>query len=122
MKILLVKKLAIKNLIGPEGWLLKFKKRHNLQVKKISGDDGLVDKDNIIKFKRVYEEKLRRYQSSNVFNCNETGLFWRQNHISTFTLDRYDLASEKLERERLTILFFISLEGEKITLLVIRKS
>ncbi|KAF7689896.1 Tigger transposable element-derived protein 6 [Cucumispora dikerogammari] len=102
--------------------LQNLKKRHNLQIKKISGEAGLVDKNNIINFKRVYEEKLRQYQSSNVFYCDKTGLFWRQNHSSTFTLDKNDLASRKLEKERLTILFCVSLEGEKITPLVIEKS
>ena len=56
-------------------WLEKIKKRNILQEKKISREAGLVDKDNIIKFKRVYEEKLRQYQSLNVFNCDETGFF-----------------------------------------------
>ncbi|KAF7684818.1 Tigger transposable element-derived protein 6, partial [Cucumispora dikerogammari] len=44
------------------------------------------------------------------------------NHSSTFTLNKNDLASGKLEKERLTILFCVSLEGDKITPLVIGKS
>lgn len=87
----------------------------------MSGESGLVDKKTIAEFKDKYQQKLDEYNPSNIFNCDETGLFWRQDTKKTIVLNAEDKASGKVAKERITILFCVSMTGEKLPPLVIGK-
>ncbi|KAG0442733.1 Tigger transposable element-derived protein 6 [Dictyocoela muelleri] len=49
----------VDNLKSSNGWLQKFKLRHNIIIKFINGESGLVDVELIESFKDIYEKKIK---------------------------------------------------------------
>ncbi|KAG0439561.1 Tigger transposable element-derived protein 6 [Dictyocoela muelleri] len=66
----------ITNFVASSGWLQSFKKRHQIRSKMICGESGIVYCSVIGDFKTLYHEKIRSFNPDDVFNCDETGLFF----------------------------------------------
>lgn len=63
-------------------------------------------------FMKSYSKKLPEYEILNIFNCEETVLFWRRlNKMSVMEKD--NTTKGKFSKERLNILFCVSGTGEK---------
>lgn len=62
------------------------------------------------------------YQPEDVYNCDETGLFFRALPDKTLALKTEKCSGGKLSKERLTVLHCVSMSGEKEPLLVIGKA
>ena len=45
--------------------------------KRIIGESKTVDNRLFINFNELYKSKLNEYERRNVYNCDETGLFWK---------------------------------------------
>ncbi len=73
-------------------------------------------------FKKIYQNKLKDYNANNIYNCDETGLFWKQSVNKTIVLNESDKASGKYSKERITILFCVNMIGEKLSSLIIGKA
>jgi hypothetical protein len=58
----------------------------------------------------------------NVFNTDETGLFYRALPEKMFAYKEESCSGEKIVKELLTVLLCVSMSGEKLKPLVIRKS
>lgn len=65
---------------------------------------------------------LKDYSPRNIFNADETGIFFRALPNKTLTLKHEKCTGGKLSKERLTILHCVNLAGEKEKLLVIGKT
>ncbi|OAF70239.1 hypothetical protein A3Q56_02024 [Intoshia linei] len=61
-----------------DGYINKFKKRHGLLTKRIVGESRLVNIELVKDFKSIYERKVSEYGHSDIYNCDETGLFWKE--------------------------------------------
>ena len=60
------------------GWLGQWKTRHNVKYKAVSGENAFVDKDVCKEWKeRTLLPILKSYKFEDIFNCDETGLYWR---------------------------------------------
>ena len=73
------------------GWLSKFRKRHHNSYKTIVGEAGLVDRavtDEYIK--DVLPGLLAYYHPSDIFNPDETALFYRDQPIKTMIYKHMD--------------------------------
>ncbi|XP_069178975.1 tigger transposable element-derived protein 7-like [Procambarus clarkii] len=74
-----VASFEIKNFQASEGWGARFKGRHNIVKKKIVGEKLSADTSSVEPFKH----KLRKYilshnlYSYEIYNADETGLYWR---------------------------------------------
>jgi hypothetical protein len=70
---------------------------------------------NVIEsFKEIYEKKLKFYDPKDVFNCDETGFFYKCTPKKTLcTIDEKNI-SGSFSKERITILFCVSSMGEKM--------
>ena len=52
--------------------------RHNVKYKAVSGENAFVDKDVCKEWKeRTVLPILKSYKPEDIFNCDETGLYWR---------------------------------------------
>ena len=58
------------------GWLESFRKRHNISFRTLSGEGALLDKGILENCNECFHQILHRYQLHNIWNLNETGLFW----------------------------------------------
>ena len=103
------------------GWMECFKNRHNISSKAISGEEGLVDQAFVENFKDLFERKIAEYEPKNIFNCDETGLFFKCGNPRTYVVKEQEKASGKFSKERITVLLCASSRGEKLDLLMIGK-
>ena len=107
------------------GWLDRFKERHNITFKKICGEAKSVDTNSPAM--HDWEDKLKsllaEFSPDNIFNADETGLFYKLLPERTLEFKGVDCSGGKRSKERLTVLVCSNMSGsEKIPLLVIGKS
>ncbi|KAG0441426.1 CENP-B like protein 2 [Dictyocoela muelleri] len=59
------------------GWLYRFKKRHNISLKQCSGDSFIINNTNYDDFLMLLNGKMEQYDERDIFNCDETVLFYK---------------------------------------------
>jgi hypothetical protein len=59
------------------GWLDNFKKRHNLKQYNIHGEVSSAPIQDLDSIREKLRQTLRDYDPKDIFNCDETGLFWK---------------------------------------------
>ncbi|GBN33756.1 Tigger transposable element-derived protein 4, partial [Araneus ventricosus] len=70
--------LGESSFIANNGWLQRFNSRHNLSFKKLCGEAADFDSSSLKEWKDVVlRDILKRYESANVFNVDESRLFYR---------------------------------------------
>jgi len=70
--------LKIEGFKASEGWLSNFKERHGIVFKSMQGEAAAVDLESVEKWRQdILTQLLTEYSPVNVFNVDETGLFWR---------------------------------------------
>ena len=114
--------LGIEDFKASNGWLTSWKKRYNIKQLKISGESADVDLDVVEDFKKRLPDFISHFKPEDVFNCDETGLFYRALPDKTLERNRQDVKGGKLCKERLTVLLACSSVGEKLKPLIIGKS
>ncbi|XP_068117493.1 tigger transposable element-derived protein 4-like [Hyperolius riggenbachi] len=105
-----------------DGWLDRFKKRHNLSFHVLNG--GVVPQELA---KDWLENKLPHlldhYETRNIFNADETGLFFKLLPDRTTTFKGDACHGGKRSEDRLTLLLATNMNGsEKLPLLAIGKT
>ena len=80
--------------------------------KRIIGESKTVDDRLFINFKELYKSKYNEYESRNVYNCDETGLFWKFSSNRTYTISKEDKEIGKFSKDRIIILFGVNMLGE----------
>lgn len=105
------------------GWLSRWKVRHNISYKSICGENAAVDKEVCADWmERVLRPILTKYKSEDVFNADETGLFWRLLPDKTHAVSGEVCTGGKLSKERITVLVCANMSGtEKMPLITIGK-
>ena len=78
--------------------------------------------DNVKNFKERLSWILLGYRPEDVYNADESGLFYKALPDKTLALRKEKCVGGKMAKERLTILFCANMAGEKEPLLVIGKS
>ena len=105
------------------GWLSRWKVRHNIKFRSICGKNAAVDQEVCDDWKqRKLLPVLRRYDPSDVFNADETGLYWRLLPDKTHAITGEVCTGGKKSKERVTVLVCANMSGsEKLPLLTIGK-
>lgn len=104
------------------GWLDKFRKRHNISYKNICGEAGSVDENVVGEWKGKLREICDGYLEQDIFNCDETGLFFRAIPDKTMCHKGEKCSGGKLSKERLTVLLCVNMVGEFEKPLIIGKA
>ena len=108
---------------GSSGWLTNFKKRNGLLFRKLCGESASVDDAVCQEWCDKLEEIVADFEPSNIFNVDETGLFFKCLPDRTFTTVHDDCHDGKRSKERITVLLGANLDGsEKLKPLLIGKS
>lgn len=115
-------KLGMSNFLASNGWLSKWRKRHNVCFKSICGEAGAVSEEDINTFKERVKIILQEYEPANVYNADETSLFFRALPNKTLSFKNQKCVGGKLSKERLTVLFCASMAGVKEIPVVIGKA
>lgn len=105
-----------------ESWIQRFKKRYSISKGKIVGEAKEVDISVSNNFLQDTWEQLRSaYADCDIFNADETGLFYKCMPNTTLKFKGESCIGGKLSKERLTVLLCASATGEKIQPMIIGK-
>ena len=104
-----------------EKWVLGFKKKYGIRSLSLQGEAASVDGATVEEYKVRFQDLLKEFNPSDIFNLDETGLFYK-------LLPNRTLCSEakakgmKSSKERVSVVFCVSYTGEKLPPLVIGKT
>ncbi|KAE9540952.1 hypothetical protein AGLY_004197 [Aphis glycines] len=116
--------LGIIDFKASEGWLGKFKQRHNITYGKISGEALNVDLNVTNSWLiNVWPKLNEKYTLDNIFNADETGIFYKMIPDKTLKFKGEKCVGGKLSKERITAFVAANMSGtEKRKIMVIGKS
>lgn len=104
----------IENFQASSGWLFKFYARHDIGNKKMVGESGSADVEAVEPFK----EKLKKIcldndiESFEIYNADETGLYWKALPKNTVTSKKEKNAPGfKPSKQRISVLFCANADG-----------
>ena len=99
----------------------RFKRRHCIKLKIIKGEANSVDIATVDEFKVGVATSLpQRYDPEDIFNADETALFWLITARKTLTFKHDPCVGAKQNKSRVTILPCVNMTGtEKKRLLII---
>ena len=103
-------------------WISRWKVREDIVCKRLHGEAASVGQQGADDWQRNrLSLLLKEYKAENIFNTDETGLFFKclpeKNHV--FKAQKW--AGGKMSKERVTMLVTASMTGEKLPLFVIGK-
>ena len=107
-----------------DGWLSRWKVKHNIIFKREQGEKQSADKVGASDWQKdILPEILERFNPDNIFNADETGLYYRGIPDKGFCQRGQDLPGGKKAMDRITVLLCSNMTGsEKLPPLVIGKS
>lgn len=79
-------KLGVTNFLYSNGWVQRFKKRFAISSRVISGESAGIDSETIDEGRRKANDIIAKYDLKDVFNMDETGLYYRMLPDRTLTL------------------------------------
>ena len=117
---------SLASLLGHEkrintSWISRWKSRHAVVSKKMVGEAASVDRFVVIDWKHKIPPLMREF-GVEIFNVDETALFWKLLPDRTMSFKREEVRGGKLQKDRVTVLVGGSLAGEKLPLLIIGHS
>lgn len=105
------------------GWLHRFKERHAIRFKKIVGEAASADITNIEEWMDLNATKIASYDERDVYNADETALFFQLLPSHTHALKNESCAGGKHSKVRVTVLLCCNMDGsDRQKLFVIGKS
>ena len=120
----LAKLLKLENFGCSASWIQRFRQRHGIECKKVSGEAAQVDTSICDKWICDVWPHLRAgYSDDEIFNADEFGFFYRIPPDRTLAFKNEKCSGGKYSKERLTVLVAANMSGtEKRKLLVIGKA
>lgn len=104
-------------------WIQRWKRRHNITSKILCGESNDVSEEVSHQWvTKILPTLLQRFSPSDIFNGDETGLFWKLTPQRTLAFVGEKCYGGKHSKERITVLVAASMTGEKLPLLIIGKS
>ncbi|XP_033745613.1 tigger transposable element-derived protein 4-like [Pecten maximus] len=118
----LAKDLGYSDFKSSNGFIERFKKRRGISSKVSSGESSSVSEETVDEWKNKVGDIISNYTLDNVFNADETGLFFKLTPNRTLTVKGENCHGGKKSKERITLLVGANDSGtEKLKLLVIGK-
>ncbi|XP_030006278.1 tigger transposable element-derived protein 6-like [Sphaeramia orbicularis] len=112
-------KLGVTDFAYSSGWLTRFKKRFAISNRVISGESAGIDPEMIDEGRRKAKTVIAKYKPEDVFNMDETGLYYRMLPDRTLTLATSTKGIKKA-KIRISLALTANATGtEKLTPLVI---
>jgi hypothetical protein len=96
---------------GSNGWLESFLKRNNIVFKTQVRERGEVNSDTVKQWKDTLADLCKGYEPHDIFNMDETGLFYRDTTKSTFFKTGEKCTGGKRSKERITVALCASMTG-----------
>lgn len=97
------------------GWFANFKRRTGIKNVIMHGESASADKEEADKYCLKFQEFIETegYLPQQIFNCDETGLFWKRMPNRTYiTKDEKSVPGHKPMKDRLTLLLGANASGD----------
>jgi hypothetical protein len=88
-------KLGHNQFKASQGWLSNWKNRNNVVFRKICGKNAAVNQSICCDWLVKYLSIINQYSPDDVYNVNETGLFYKCLLSQTFVLKKRELCRRK---------------------------
>ena len=115
-------KLNTTGFTASNGWLEKWKKRHNVKQFSVAGEDGEVSAETLESWAERLPEVVKGYKLKDIWNADETGLFWRALPDKSLSVSKGRCKGGKHAKRRITVLLIVNALGEKETPVIIGNS
>lgn len=103
------------------GWLDGFKTRYSYKFRRKHGEIGSANAIDFSDDLEAIQQVISSYESEDIYNVDETGLFWRQSPSTT--LSKQPISGVKREKQRLSLVPCVNATGtHKLQLWVIGKA
>ena len=106
---------------GSNGWLEKWKRKYNIKQLTVSGESGDVSGATVDSWKEQLPEVLQGYAKRDIWNLDETGVFWKALPERGFVQKGRSCKGGKKSKQRFTIAFIANADGGKEKPVVIWK-
>ena len=116
------KKMNIDNLSASDGYLRGLKKRNSIAFINERGESDSVNSDKVENWKNNLNEIINNYDSNEIYNCDETGMFWRLLPNKTFSFEKDSRKGIKKSHDRVTVLLITNMNGNDKDIFIIGKS
>ena len=93
------------------GWLDRFRARYNIKFRAISGESETVDNDTVEDWESRLSTILKGCNSCDVYNCDETSLFFKLMPDRPFVVDTNDCEGGKRSKDGFTVLLYANWTG-----------
>jgi hypothetical protein len=104
-------------------WLGKWKRRNNIVFAPIQGESASSDLlAGDMWLETGFADICARYRAEDIWNCDETGLYWRRLPHFALTERGKKLKGIKLSKDRITVLLCCSMTGAKFLTYIIGTS
>jgi hypothetical protein len=115
--------MGIEGFKASEGWLYRLKVDEKISFKRFCGEALGSDKDGGNEWvQNVLPGIIEGYEPRNIFNADETGLFYRGTPKGTLTVQECPAVGGRDSKERLTFLIISNMDGSEKHGIVIGKS
>ena len=105
----------VKEFFGTKEWFTGFRKRTGLHSVLRHGEAGSGDRDSAEQHREKFRKTIEEggFLSQQVFNCDETGLFWKRMPHRTYIMkEDTTLPGHKPMKDQLTLLFCANVSGD----------
>ena len=99
--------LGLDDFKASNGWLDRWKKKHNLKKMTISGESGYVSGDTVDSWKQRLPEIVKGYSTEDVWNLDESGVYWRTLPDKGFGQRVKECKGGKKSKHRFTVTFIV---------------
>jgi hypothetical protein len=103
--------LNIDNFSASNGWVSRFKDWHGLVFKKLAGESAEVSVESTDAWLESLPSFLGRYETHNVYNADETVLFFNGLPDRTLIYKGESCHGRKYSKDRLTVLLCVNSDG-----------
>ncbi|XP_048006503.1 tigger transposable element-derived protein 4-like [Leguminivora glycinivorella] len=115
--------LQITDFTESNGWIDRFKNRHGIVYRQISGESETVAESDVDTWLTTLPALIQNYEPRDIFNADEFGLFFKLMPDKSYVFKGETCHGGKASKERLTVLACANSDGsEKLRLLVIGKA
>lgn len=104
------------------GWLESWRSRFSIGFFKVCGESADVDDNVVDDFRSKIGKIVEGYKAEDIFNADETGLFFKALPDKTLAPKGEACKGGKLAKERITVMLASSSTGKKLKPLVIGKA
>lgn len=112
---LIAEKLGEASFKGTDGWLAKWKQRHNVGLMSVAGEEGDVCEETLESWRERVKELIRGFEPADIWNEDETGSMWNALPEKSLAERGKRCRGGKNAKQRITAAFFVNAAGGKET-------